>query len=79
MGVWRRESVVAAREFDLTIGLDRMLGGQLLLRRGNTIETLIELQALTQADAIYFSRQYQPWSAGLEASINAEFTKKMWR
>ena len=54
----------------------KSLGGQLLLRRGNTIETLIEMQASTQADAIYFSRQYQPWSAGLEASIKAEFAKR---
>ena len=54
----------------------RSLGGHLVLRRGNTLETLIELQASTQADAIYFSRQYQPWSAGLEASINAEFAKR---
>ena len=52
------------------------LGGQLVLRRGNTLETLIELQASSQADAIYFSRQYQPWSAELEASIKAEFAKR---
>jgi deoxyribodipyrimidine photo-lyase len=52
------------------------LGGHLVLRRGNTLETLIELQAASKADAIYFSRQYQPWSAELEASISAEFIKR---
>ena len=67
---WLHESLIS-----LSVSIES-LGGQLLLRRGNTIETLIELQASTQADAIYFSRQYQPWSAGLEASINAEFAKR---
>ena len=76
MGFWRRKSVVAAREFDLTFCLDRIAWRPPPLRRGSTVDTLIELQASTQADAIYFSRQYQPWSAGLEASINAEFTER---
>ena len=49
------------------------LSGRLVLRRGNTISVLRSLQQESGADAIYFSRQYQPWSAPLETLINNEF------
>ncbi len=49
------------------------LAGRLVLRRGNTISVLRSLQQESGADAIYFSRQYQPWSAPLETLINNEF------
>ena len=51
-------------------------GGQLVLRRGDTLEALLQLQEVSHADAIYFSRQYQPWSSALESSIYDTFTAK---
>ena len=50
------------------------LNGRLICRRGNTLDILIEIQEAVKADAIYFSRQYQPWSAELEGSINEVFS-----
>ena len=47
--------------------------GKLVLRKGDTVEVLRELQATSGADAVYFSRQYQPWAAGTEAAINEAF------
>ena len=47
--------------------------GRLILRRGDTVAVLRSLQQESDADAIYFSRQYQPWSAPLETLINNEF------
>ena len=67
---WLHESLAS-----LSASIDS-LGGRLIYRRGNTVDVLLELQESVQADAIYFSRQYQPWSAGLEASINDVFGHK---
>ena len=67
---WLHESLAS-----LSVSIDS-LGGRLIYRRGNTVDVLLELQESVQADAIYFSRQYQPWSAGLEASINDVFGHK---
>ena len=49
-------------------------GGKLLLRRGDTLTVLKDIQSQSGADAIYFSRQYQPWSAGTEKAINDTFS-----
>ena len=49
-------------------------GGELILRRGDTLTALIDIQSQSGADAIYFSRQYQPWSAATEKSINDTFS-----
>ena len=48
-------------------------GGELILRRGDTLTALIDIQSQSGADAIYFSRQYQPWSAATEKAINDTF------
>ena len=49
-------------------------GGQLILRRGDTLTVLKDIQRQSGADAIYFSRQYQPWSAAMEKAINETFS-----
>ena len=51
-------------------------GGQLILRRGNTLNVLEDLQKQSGADAIYFSRQYQPWSAHCEKAIKDTFDSR---
>ena len=51
-------------------------GGQLILRQGDTLSALQEIQNQSQADAIYFSRQYQPWSADTEKAIKDAFTQE---
>jgi len=51
-------------------------GGQLILRRGNTLDALEDLQRQSGAEAIYFSRQYQPWSAHCEKAIKDTFDSK---
>ena len=45
-------------------------GGELILRQGDTLSALADIQSQSGADAIYFSRQYQPWSANTEKAIN---------
>ena len=49
-------------------------GGQLILRQGETIATLQKLVDETGANAIYFSRQYQPWQVALENEVNNAFS-----
>jgi deoxyribodipyrimidine photo-lyase len=49
-------------------------GGELILRRGDTVTALKDIQSQSGADAIYFSRQYQPWSAATEKAINDTFS-----
>lgn len=50
-------------------------GGQLILRRGDTLSVLKDIQRQSGADAIYFSRQYQPWSTATEKAINDTFSE----
>jgi len=47
------------------------LGGELIIRRGETGAILSQLVEQTNAKAIYFSRGYAPWSGELEAKIAA--------
>ena len=49
---------------------------RVILRRGDTLTALIDIQSQSGADAIYFSRQYQPWSAATEKAINDTFWKR---
>ena len=49
-------------------------GGELVLRQGDTLSVLSDIQSQSGADAIYFSRQYQPWSAFTEKAINDTFS-----
>lgn len=50
-------------------------GGQLVLRQGDTLSVLRDIQNESGADAIYLSRQYQPWSAQTEKTINDTFSE----
>ena len=50
-------------------------GGELVLRQGDTLIALKDIQSQSGADAIYFSRQYQPWSAAMEKAINETFSE----
>lgn len=47
------------------------LGGRLLLRRGDTTAELRRLIKQSGADAVYCTRQYEPWSVQLEQDLHA--------
>jgi deoxyribodipyrimidine photo-lyase len=44
-------------------------GGRLVLRRGKPLKVLEQLARETGAHGIWFSRNYAPWSAGLETAL----------
>ncbi|MDO8861856.1 deoxyribodipyrimidine photo-lyase [Haliea sp. E1-2-M8] len=48
-------------------------GGQLLLRRGDTVSCLRELADASSADAIHLSRSYSPWETALEQRLHKAF------
>lgn len=48
-------------------------GGQLLLRRGDSLRCLRELTEASGAGAIYMSRSYSPWETALEQRLRQEF------
>ena len=52
------------------------LGGRLLLRRGDTLGILHSLIDETQAEAVYCSRQYEPWAHELESSAHQALAKR---
>lgn len=62
---WWLHHSLAALQRDL-----QALGGQLLLRRGAALQVLAELVAESGADAVYCSRQYEPWAAELEQQLH---------
>lgn len=45
------------------------LGGRLILRRGEPLNVLTHLLQETGADAIYCTRQYEPWASQLESTL----------
>ncbi len=47
----------------------RGLGSRLVVRRGRFIEELVGLARETRAEAVYFSRSFEPWAARLEATL----------
>ncbi len=51
-------------------------GGTLVLRRGPTREVLAALVAETKAQAVYFTRAYEPWAVALEDDLKAAFDAK---
>lgn len=48
-------------------------GGELVLRRGPTIDVLDDVIRASGADAVYCSRQYEPWSVDLEQALHTRF------
>lgn len=52
------------------------LGGQLILRRGQTAHVLNSLLQDSGADSVYCSRQHEPWASQLEADLHADFDKR---
>ncbi|MCB1675450.1 MAG: deoxyribodipyrimidine photo-lyase [Halioglobus sp.] len=52
------------------------LGGRLLLRRGDTLDTLHDLVDETDADTVYCSRQYEPWARRLERSAQRALAQR---
>lgn len=44
-------------------------GARLVLRRGHTVDVLKQLVQETGAEAVYCSRQYEPWARDLEQSV----------
>jgi len=67
---WLHHSLASLRE-EL-----REMGGQLLLRRGSAPEVLAELAETSGADAIYCSRQYEPWACGLEQQLHSSLADR---
>lgn len=51
----------------------RQNGTRLLLYRGNTMTVLDKVIAGTGADAVYCSRQYEPWANELERDLHKRF------
>ena len=51
-------------------------GGKLVLRKGDTQQTLLNLCEETKAQALYFSRAYEPWLATVENALHDELSKK---
>ncbi|MCL4104498.1 UNVERIFIED_CONTAM: hypothetical protein GTU68_047460 [Idotea baltica] len=49
------------------------LGGQLILRRGEALQTLSELAQQTGAQDIYCTRMYEPWATELESRLHRHF------
>ena len=49
------------------------LGGRLVLRRGDTLAVLRELIDETSADALHWTRCYEPFAAQLEQRVNEAF------
>lgn len=60
---WLHHSLLALRESLLK------LGGELCLRRGDALQVISELLAETGAEALYFSRAYEPWARCLETRL----------
>ena len=46
-----------------------VLGVRLILQRGNVLNELEKIINETQADALYFSRQYEPYNASIEKQL----------
>ena len=47
-------------------------GGSLVLRSGDSAKQLLELAKQCNADAVYCSRQYEPWAAKLESTLHTD-------
>jgi deoxyribodipyrimidine photo-lyase len=61
---WWLANSLASLDADL-----RKHGSQIILRRGETIAALLKLADETGADAVYFTRGYEPYSAELEEEL----------
>ncbi len=48
-------------------------GTQLVLRKGNSVDVLDEIIEESGADAVYCSRQYEPWAGELEQTLHGHF------
>lgn len=62
---WLHHSLLSLNE-----GL-KSLGGELVIRQGETVSVLKTLLAESGASQIFASRQYQPWSENLERSVSS--------
>ena len=51
-------------------------GGHLILRRGDTVEALAKLVEECNADALYFSRNYEPAMRSIENKLQAKLTEQ---
>ncbi|MDJ0654703.1 MAG: deoxyribodipyrimidine photo-lyase [Xanthomonadales bacterium] len=52
-------------------------GGQLLLKRGDTLDILSDLARESGADAVHFTRAYEPWARQLEERVHQRFGESM--
>jgi deoxyribodipyrimidine photo-lyase len=53
------------------------LGGRLCLQRGNPLTLLPSLIAETHAEAVYFSRAYEPWARAQENDLHRQLADKI--
>jgi len=53
----------------------RKAGGRLIIRRGNTAETLASLARETGAEALFFQRRVEPWARRQEAAVRRSLQK----
>ena len=61
---WLHESLAA-----LDAGL-RQRGSRLVLAQGPVLDVLVELARETEANALYWSRSYEPWAVKLEQTLH---------
>lgn len=52
-------------------------GGQLIFRKGKTLEVLEDIIKAESADALYFQRQYEPQASKLEEQVHAQFADQI--
>lgn len=50
-------------------------GGDLLLRRGDTVQEIVALVKQLRLDAVYFSRAYEPWLARVQQQVHDVLTE----
>lgn len=53
----------------------KAMGGQLILRKGNTLDILKDVAKATGASGIFFSRAYEPWLSDTQKTVHEYFSK----
>lgn len=53
------------------------IGSRLVLRSGDVTDVLIDLIGETDADTLYFSRQYEPYASNLENQIHTQLSEEI--
>ncbi|HKB91377.1 MAG TPA: deoxyribodipyrimidine photo-lyase [Opitutaceae bacterium] len=59
-------------QFDLAL---RKIGSRLVIRRGDSLENLMDLLKMTRATAVFWNRCYEPRAIARDARIKTELSK----